>query len=500
MAKTKNFETILKKHPSVWLGHTATKDKSTFVFYNADGYHVVGVTVDSTGIFLESDAKTIAMKQDIYDMLALFGLGLGKVEPGERARTTLPEDFKTITGDYNKYAYDKGIKILPKDNLFKVLDDFGIDYSGYEYEDICVDNSFTLNFSPMVTGYSNYSEEIVNIMTDTSEHKASPIILQPQVFKRIRDGVKRFYIFEGPQGCGKSTEPDVYGAILEKPVIHVNCHGALEFNDACGEILPNTSVQELKEESSKPMTQQAMFTLVKKALALGFEHGALVVLDEINAATMVFVLSLHSLFDGVGQMILSDGTVIKRHDSFACICTMNPSTFEGVNDLNPAFIDRFDVVHFGRISKDIFKRIMQYHTDYKNEKFLDKLFEISEKLHTYFTDSMYKSDTSIRRNLSFLTDFLKYPEDIEWSFNTSFCEQLRANSDILDDSIYDTEIQPLVNQYVRELIDIYNEGNTEDLEPVALELEAKMALHDLDDQLAEMAEADGIPVEEEEVA
>lgn len=497
MATTKNFETSLKKYPSVWLGHTATEGKSTFVFYNADGYHVVGVTVDSKGIFLEADSKTVAMKQDILDMLALFGLNKG--EPGERALSSLPEDFKTIVGDYNEYAYSKGIKILPKDSLLEVLDDFGIDHSGYEYTDISVDNSFTLNFTPMVTGYDKYSEDIVNIMTDTSEHKASPIILQPQVFKRIRDGVKRFYIFEGPQGCGKSTEPDVYGAILEKPVIHVNCHGALEFNDACGEILPNTAVEELKEEASKPsMSQQAMFRLVKKALALGFEHGALVVLDEINAATMVFVLSLHSLFDGVGQMILSDGTVIKRHDSFACICTMNPSTFEGVNDLNPAFIDRFDVVHFGRISKDIFKRIMQYHTDYKNEKFLDKLFEISEKLHTFFTDSMYKSDTSIRRNLSFLIDFLQYPEDIEWSFNTSFCEQLRANSDILDDSIYESEIQPLINQYVKELTEIYNEGNSSKTKPVALSLKAKDLLNDYDKVISEMAEADGIPMEEEE--
>ena len=141
-----------------------------------------------------------------------------------------------------------------------------------------------------------------------------------------------------------------------------------------------------------------------------------------------------------------------------------------------------------------------FHSGYKNEKFLDKLVEITYALKKMYFGNNFSSEISIRNAKHFLQEYLENGHHTLSNFKSWFIDCLVVSD--LDDPSGLEEFYKLGAAYIKELNDIYDEGNGTDPDPVGLNVMPVMMSSQLDEETNEVFDSllseEGVEVEEEE--
>lgn len=129
---------------------------------------------------------------------------------------------------------------------------------------------------------------------------------------------KRFKIYYGSQGTGKTTQ-----AMKESAGVVMVCHSAM---------LPSDLLEDFKFEDGKPGFK-------KSSLWLAMENGTKITLDEINLLPFESLRFLQSILDNKSE-ICYKGQTIHIKDGFQIIGTMNLVVNGSIFNLPEPLVDR----------------------------------------------------------------------------------------------------------------------------------------------------------------
>ncbi|PZC77928.1 hypothetical protein B5X24_HaOG202809 [Helicoverpa armigera] len=143
----------------------------------------------------------------------------------------------------------------------------------------------------------------------------------------------------GETGCGKTTICQLLAALKKRKLLSVNCHMHTESSDFLGGLRP---VRQYKNDGK-------LFEWVDGPLIKAMEKGDMFLADEISLADDSVLERLNSLLEPERQLVLAergmeqnaDIVVIKAHNRFHFIGTMNPGGDFGKKELSPALRNRF---------------------------------------------------------------------------------------------------------------------------------------------------------------
>lgn len=135
----------------------------------------------------------------------------------------------------------------------------------------------------------------------------------------------------GPTGPGKTSLVLAYSAKEQKPLVTIQCHGAVDPSTFWGGITIDPATGALNG------WQDSEVTLVIK-------HGGILYLDEVNFLPPKVAATFHGLLDKRRQITLLDkgNEVVEAHPDLQIVCAYNPD-YEGTKPLNAAFKNRFKV-------------------------------------------------------------------------------------------------------------------------------------------------------------
>lgn len=140
----------------------------------------------------------------------------------------------------------------------------------------------------------------------------------------------------GHYGAGKTTYAYQVAARLHWPVQSFTAHSRMEFDDLVGTWkLVNGTMQ-----------------FLHGPLSVAMREGHIFILNEIDRADPGQLAGLHDVLEGHPLVIATNGgEVIQAHENFRFICNGNSvgsgdntGLYQGVNQLDIAFMDRFRVV------------------------------------------------------------------------------------------------------------------------------------------------------------
>lgn len=99
------------------------------------------------------------------------------------------------------------------------------------------------------------------------------------------------------------------------------------------------------------------------ALVIAMRVGGIFVAEEFNFAKPQVLSLLNSLFDSNRCITLTDGTVVKAHEDFRFVATLNPK-YKGTKELNIALNNRFStIIYMDRPTNEQLKQIINLQCD-----------------------------------------------------------------------------------------------------------------------------------------
>jgi len=152
----------------------------------------------------------------------------------------------------------------------------------------------------------------------------------------------------GETGTGKTHLVYHVAKNLGRKVVRVNLDKATTPEDLVGCWQPTANGNGNSKE----------FKWTDGVLIDAMKNGWIFMCDEINAAPPEVLFLLNSILDN-REITLKQhlGENIKAHENFIFIATMNPSSYEGVQDLNKALKSRFQAVLFFDFDENIEKNL-----------------------------------------------------------------------------------------------------------------------------------------------
>jgi len=143
----------------------------------------------------------------------------------------------------------------------------------------------------------------------------------------------RNLLITGPTGCGKTKLLFVFAARTGRELIRYSVHERTSFD----ELLGSTAI---REDGSSYWMDGPLPTAMKR--------GAILLLDEVNAARAGALIGLNGVMDGAQAIYVpGSGEMVKAHPGFRIAMTGNSvnrddsaASFKGTNTLNVAFLDR----------------------------------------------------------------------------------------------------------------------------------------------------------------
>jgi cobaltochelatase CobS len=157
--------------------------------------------------------------------------------------------------------------------------------------------------------------------------------------------------FSGHYGAGKTTLPYQVASRLNWPVQSYTAHSRMEFDDLVGTWKLVNGVMEF----------------LHGPLAIAMREGHLFILNEIDRADPGQLAGLHDLLEGHPLVIATNGgEVMHAHENFRFLANGNSfgsgdntGLYQGVNQLDIAFMDRFRVVEVDYPTEDVEHSILE---------------------------------------------------------------------------------------------------------------------------------------------
>ena len=462
----KSLAEELRSAAYVWLGNTNIDNTYVLLANFNKQTHEVVVEVTDENIILKASKETNSLSQEIFTMLYEINPAWKKKETGKINTPALPKGL-AITSDWNQAFYDKGIKPLKETTVVPFLDSLGVNMTMYEYTKLSVDNSHSLVLTPMPEGYSNYNQELLDIMEDVSEYKSWTLTKEGPLRRFFSSSIRKGMILEGPAGTGKSTDPLIYCARHEIPVVVEQCTRNTEDDDVLSSFVPNTT--------------GPGFRLRRGKLTIVAEHGGVCILNEGNYTDQLDCVN--SILDKNAQLILDDGSVIRVHPNFRLIITVNPN-YRGTYKLNEALVNRCKVVDYEPTPESLMIERLKTTTKYNNTKVIEAIVRETNKLRDIYQTRNYECVISQRNIEAFLSNVLLFPNDsIEEMFDEELVN-LTALSDLNDIQIELNNLKDIRKEFIKEIKLTLAEG-TEEVTESSWTCSPQVDIEDLTSQIGD---------------
>jgi hypothetical protein len=354
----------------------------------------------------------------------------------------LPKGLEIIE-DYNTILFDKNIKPLKSTTVIPFLDNAGINITTYNYTVATVDNSHSLTQNFVTKGYSNYSPDVLAIMADTTKYKTYTMD-KLEEYEMMDMGCYLGIVAAGPAGTGKSTDPLIYCAKEEIPVVVFQCTPGTEEDAIIGNFIPSAS---------------GGFTLKRGPLANAIEQDCWLVINEANYVPSGILSCLNSVMDDNAQVLLDDGSMLKRGNNFRLILTVNPG-YRGTNMFNEATLNRFATIYYEPITKLTLINRIQQETGYKNTKVLEAIAEQFTKLRDIYESKNMETEVTYRNVLRFVKMLLLAPHvDIKKQFDMAFINN--AIFEMNDISIELSDLKDIRREMISDISSALSIGSEE---------------------------------------
>lgn len=182
--------------------------------------------------------------------------------------------------------------------------------------------------------------------------------------------------FSGHYGAGKTTLPYQVAARLCWPVQSFTAHSRMEFDDLVGTWkLVNGNMQ-----------------FLHGPLAVAMREGHLFILNEADRADPGQLAGLHDVLEGHPLVITTNGgEVIRAHENFRFVANGNSlgsgdstGLYQGINQLDIAFMDRFRVVEVDYPTEDVEMMILQNKTPELPEEIRRNMIRVANQIRRLF--------------------------------------------------------------------------------------------------------------------
>ncbi len=281
-------------------------------------------------------------------------------------------------------------------------------------------------------------------MVDTSKYKTY-IMDKKDEYEMLDLGCFCGIIAAGPAGTGKSTDPLIYCAKEEIPVVVFQCTPGTEEDAIIGNFIPNAS---------------GGFSLKRGPLANAIEQDCWLVINEANYVPSGILSCLNSVMDDNAQVLLDDGSMLKRGNNFRLILTVNPG-YRGTNMFNEATLNRFATVYYEPINKKTLISRLKQESGYKNDKVLEAVAEQFDKLRGIYQSKNMETEVTYRNALRFLKMILLTPHiSIEKQFDMAFVNN--AIFEMNDIQVELNDLKDIRKDMLNDIKSALNEG-TEDV-------------------------------------
>lgn len=419
--KNESLADVLRTTALVWLGKTNIDNTDVLLVNFNKTLHLVVVETTEEELILKSKQETIALSKEIFKVLYEINPLLIEKHVSTTTTSLLPKGLE-ILEDYNLTLFDRGIKPLKVTTVAPFLDNIGINTTKYNYTHAVVDNSHTLTQDWVDKGYSNYSPDVLSIMADTSKYITYTMEKRDE-YEMMDMGCYHGIVAAGPAGTGKSTDALIYCATEKIPVVVFQCTPGTEEDAIIGNFIPSAS---------------GGFTLKRGPLANAIEQDCWLVINEANYVPSGILSCLNSVMDDNAQVLLDDGSMLKRGKNFRLILTVNPG-YRGTNMFNEATLNRFATVYYEPITKLTLINRLQHETGYKNTKVLEAIAEQFDKLRNIYLSKNMETEVTYRNVLRFVKMILLARHiDIKKQFDMAF-----INNAIFEMNDISTELEDL---------------------------------------------------------
>jgi cobaltochelatase CobS len=182
--------------------------------------------------------------------------------------------------------------------------------------------------------------------------------------------------FSGHYGAGKTTLPYQVAARLNWPTQSFTAHSRMEFDDLVGTWkLVNGTMQ-----------------FLHGPLAIAMRDGHLFILNETDRADPGQLAGLHDVLEGHPLVIATNGgEVINAHENFRFIANGNSfgtgdstGLYQGVNQLDIAFMDRFRVVEVDYPTEDVEMAILKKKVPELPEDICRNMIRVANQIRKLF--------------------------------------------------------------------------------------------------------------------
>lgn len=182
--------------------------------------------------------------------------------------------------------------------------------------------------------------------------------------------------FAGPYGSGKTTLPYQVASRLNWPVQSFTAHSRMEFDDLVG---------------TWKMVNGTM-EFIYGPLAIAMREGHVLIINEIDRADPGQLAGLHDVLEGHPLVIATNnGEVIHAHDDFRFVANGNSlgsgdstGLYQGVNQLDVAFMDRFRVVEVQYPDKEIETQILDKKFPELPEEHRSNMIDVANHIRQLF--------------------------------------------------------------------------------------------------------------------
>jgi nitric oxide reductase NorQ protein len=244
----------------------------------------------------------------------------------------------------------------------------------------------------------------------TASASSTPPAMTPQAAQPVDDDVKfydwgnflqtlelayragLFVLIIGPKGTGKTTLVRAFAKKVGKPLYSINFSLRTRESHLVGSLM--------MENGS---TRFALGIIPKS-----MQEGAILYLDELNAAEADVLLRLDEALDDRRQLVIKEAgepITIKAHPEWFVIATINPLTHAGTKELPPQLLSRFPVrIYVDYPPPEVVIKIVEMHVpglDGEQKKNLIKVIEFEKRVRQIATETMLPYTPSLRETIAF---------------------------------------------------------------------------------------------------